>query len=138
MCWTCTFDGGVANAVVGRGDIPAIDWANDASAAMPTSPPAIRQQAHSLAQAMKAFGHPMFLLFDEEMNGTWYSVLAGPERQHGRELRRDVAARPRRLRLGRRHERDLGLVPEHRRSATAALTPSTSSTRATPTSTGPA
>ncbi len=29
------------------------------------------------AQAMKSFGHPMFLLFDEEMNGTWYSYSPG-------------------------------------------------------------
>ena len=57
----------------------------------------------------------MFLLFDEEMNGTWYPYSPGQNGNTRRGFRRDVAARPRRLRLGRRHQRHLGLVSEHRR-----------------------
>jgi hypothetical protein len=78
MCWTCSFDAGIAKAVVRRGDIPAIDWANDSSAA----DAAIASGQYdswltTQAQAMKAFGHPLFLLFDEEMNGTWYPYSPG-------------------------------------------------------------
>jgi hypothetical protein len=78
MCWTCTFDSGIANLVVGRGDIPAIDWANDSA----HTDAAIASGQYDAwittqAQAMKAFGHPLFLLFDEEMNGTWYPYSPG-------------------------------------------------------------
>ena len=78
MCWTCTFDSGVANLVVARGDIPAIDWANDSG----HTDAAIASGQYdswitTQAQAMKAFGHPLFLLFDEEMNGTWYPYSPG-------------------------------------------------------------
>jgi hypothetical protein len=79
MCWDCSFDSGVAAQVVARGNIPAIDWANygsttdadiaagkyDASIVIPK------------AQAIKNFGHPVFLLFDEEMNGSWYGYSPG-------------------------------------------------------------
>jgi hypothetical protein len=79
MCWDCSFDSGVAAQVVARGNIPAIDWANygsttdadiaagkyDASIVIPK------------AQAIKNFGQPVFLLFDEEMNGSWYGYSPG-------------------------------------------------------------
>jgi len=78
MCWTCTFDSGVANAVVGRGDIPAVDWSNDSSASdADIAAGKYDSQITAVAQAIKAFGHPMFLLFDEEMNGGWYSYAPG-------------------------------------------------------------
>ena len=78
MCWTCTFDSGVANAVVGRGDIPAVDWSNDSGASdADIAAGKYDSQITAVAQAMKAFGHPIFLLFDEEMNGTWYPYAVG-------------------------------------------------------------
>jgi chitodextrinase len=78
MCWTCTFDSGIANAVVARGDIPAVDWANDSSASdADVAAGKYDAQITKVAQAMAAFGHPLFLLFDEEMNGTWYPYSPG-------------------------------------------------------------
>ena len=69
------------------------------------------------AQAAKAWGHPFFLRFDWEMNGNWMPWGVGlQERQHGRELVRDVAARARHLHRRRGDERELGVVSEHRRS----------------------
>jgi Glycosyl hydrolase family 26/Fibronectin type III domain len=78
MCWTCSFDSGIANAVVARGDVPAIDWANDSSASdADIAAGKYDAQVKTVASAMAAFGHPMFLLFDEEMNGTWYPYSPG-------------------------------------------------------------
>jgi hypothetical protein len=78
MCWTCSFDSGIANTVVARGDIPAVDWANDSSALdADVAAGKYDAQITAVAQSMKAFGHPMFLLFDEEMNGTWYAYSPG-------------------------------------------------------------
>ena len=78
MCWTCSFDSGIANAVVARGDIPAVDWANSSSASdADIAAGKYDTQLRTVAQAMAAFGHPIFLLFDEEMNGTWYPYSPG-------------------------------------------------------------
>jgi hypothetical protein len=77
MCWTCNFDVDVARTVVQRGDIPAIDWstigATDADVASGKYDTWLKAQA----EAIKRFGHPLFLLFDEEMNGTWYPYSPG-------------------------------------------------------------
>jgi hypothetical protein len=78
QCWGCTFDSGIANVVVGRGDIPAVDWASDSSisdAAIASG--TADSYLTSMAVAMKAFAHPIFLLFDEEMNGSWYPYSPG-------------------------------------------------------------
>jgi hypothetical protein len=78
MCWTCAFDSAIATVVVGRGDIPAIDWSNDSSATdADIAAGKYDTQITAVAQAMKAFGHPMFLLFDEEMNANWYPYSPG-------------------------------------------------------------
>ena len=67
----------VAAKVVNRGDIPAVDWSTigvtDADVADGSDDDWLTTQA----QAMKNFGHPIFLLFDEEMNGTWYPYSPG-------------------------------------------------------------
>ena len=60
----------------------------------------------------------------------------GRQRQPARRVRRRLAPRPRHLHRGRRHQRDLGLVPQHR--VRNQLQASPRSTPATPTSTGPA
>ncbi len=65
------------NLVESRGDIPAIDMTTsdvtDASIANGT----YDSQITAWAQAAKSFGHPFFLLLDEEMNGTWYGYSPG-------------------------------------------------------------
>ncbi len=96
----------------------------------------------SQATAMKNFGHPMFLLFDEEMNGTWYPYSPGQEGN----TPADFVAMWRHVHdifaVGRSHQRHLGLVSEHRSIASptgqAPRHRSTSSIRAMRTSTGPA
>jgi Glycosyl hydrolase family 26 len=90
MCWTCTFDSGVAALVVGRGDIPAVDWANDSSASdADIAAGKYDSYITSQAQAMKSFAHPLFLLWDEEMNGSWYPYSPG---QNGNTAASFVAA----------------------------------------------
>ena len=64
-------------------------------------------------------------------------LARGRQRQQARRVRRRLAPRPRHLHLGRRHQRDLGLVPE-RRLHPQADPAGDGSTRATTTSTGPA
>ena len=77
MCWTCSFDGAIANVVAARGDIPAVDWNNTGVTDAAVASGQYDSWLTAQAQAMKSFGHPMFLLFDEEMNGTWYSYSPG-------------------------------------------------------------
>ena len=64
-------------------------------------------------------------------------LVGGRQRQQGRRIRRRLAPRPRHLHPGRRHQRDLGLVPQ-RRPGKPDAEPQLASTRATTTSTGPA
>jgi Glycosyl hydrolase family 26 len=77
MCWTCTFDAGVAAVVVARGDLPAVDWSNEGAADAQVAAGAYDTLLTAMAQSMRDFGHPLFLLFDEEMNGSWYGYSPG-------------------------------------------------------------
>src|SRR5579859_2152746 len=78
MCWTCGFDSMIANVVVNRGNTPAIDWSTSAGATnADIAAGKYDTNITSVAQAAKSFGHPMFLIFDEEMNGTWYPYSPG-------------------------------------------------------------
>jgi hypothetical protein len=78
MCWGCSFDSMIANVVVNRGNIPAIDWATSAGATnADIAAGKYDNYLTSIAQAAKNFAHPMFLIFDEEMNGTWYPYSPG-------------------------------------------------------------
>jgi hypothetical protein len=77
MCWGCSFDTGIANLVVSRGDIPAIDWSNGSVPDANVASGMYDSYLTAQAQAAKAFGHPLFILFDEEMNGTWYPYSPG-------------------------------------------------------------
>ena len=67
------------------------------------------------AEAARNWGHPFFLRFDWEMNGNWFPWAEARQRQHPGRLRRRLAPRARHLHRGRRHQRDLGLVPLRRR-----------------------
>ena len=60
------------------------------------------------------WGHPFFLRFDWEMNGFWFPWSEGVNGNKRRRIRRRLAPRPRHLHLSRRHQRDLGLVPQRR------------------------
>src|ERR1700730_7962053 len=72
MCWGCSFDSMLAPVVANRGNLPAIDWSTSASATnADIAAGKYDTYVSSIAQAAKNFGHPMFLIFDEEMNGTW-------------------------------------------------------------------
>jgi Glycosyl hydrolase family 26 len=77
QCNNCSFDAGIASVVVARGDIPSIDWttpsSNDAAVAAGT----YDAQLLTMAKAIAAFGHPIFLEPDVEMNGTWYGYSPG-------------------------------------------------------------
>lgn len=125
QCWECSFDSSVAEQVVARGDIPVLDWgtghisgyAPDAAVASGK----YDDQLATQAQALASFGHPIFLLFDEEMNGTWHPFSPG---QNGNTAA-DFVAMWRHvhdiLRTQRRREHHLGLGPDHRRRARSAL-----------------
>ena len=66
------------------------------------------------AEEAREWGHPFFLRFDWEMNGFWFPWSEGV---NGNKAGEYVAAWRhvhRHLHLGRRHQRDLGLVPERR------------------------
>lgn len=77
MCWTCGFDTDVAKLVVGRGDIPAVDWSTSGVSDADVASGKYDGWLTTQAKAMASFGHPLFVLFDEEMNGTWYSYSPG-------------------------------------------------------------
>jgi len=75
--WEQGFDVGVANLVEGRGDIPAIDMSTKNVALSAIASGSYDSSIRAWAQAAKAWGHPFFLLLDEEMNGTWYPYSPG-------------------------------------------------------------
>lgn len=75
--WNQSFDTGAANLVESRGDIPAIDMSTGSAALSSIASGAYDLSIILWAQAAKAFGHPFFLLLDEEMNGTWYPYSPG-------------------------------------------------------------
>jgi hypothetical protein len=77
MCWTCKFDPDAATKVVNRGDIPAVDWSTAGVTDADVAGGSYDAWLTAQAQAIKSFGHPIFLLFDEEMNGTWYPYSPG-------------------------------------------------------------
>ena len=77
QCWTCGFDSTIATTVVNRGDIPAVDWSNVGVTDADVASGRYDSWLMTQARAMRSFGHPLFLLFDEEMNGSWYSYSPG-------------------------------------------------------------
>ena len=129
-----------------HGTIPFLSWASQSVPSSLDQPDfnlsSITNGAHDayireFAEVAKEWGHPFFLRFDAEMNGFWFPWSEGVNGNKPRRIRRRLAPRPRHLHRGRRHQRDLGLVPERRLHpqpdpARGASTP------ATHTSTGPA
>jgi hypothetical protein len=79
MCWTCDFDPRVAAKVARGGAIPAVDWSTIGVSDADVANGRYDSWLTSQATAMRDFGRPMFLLFDEEMNGTWYSYSPGAD-----------------------------------------------------------
>jgi hypothetical protein len=75
--WISPFDPGTAALVVRRGDIPAIDMSTGDARLAAIAAGNYDASITAWAQAAKAFGHPFFLLLDEEMNGSWYPYSAG-------------------------------------------------------------
>ena len=65
------------------------------------------------ATGARNWGHPFFLRFAHEMNGDWYPWSENEERELGGAVCRRLATRPRHLRQGGRHQRDLGVEPQH-------------------------
>ena len=119
-------------AITGRSRFTNQPSVSAGSSTGPTTP----TSEHSPKQAAD-WGHwPFFLRFDWEMNGFWFPWNEGVNGnkpgefvaawRHVHDIFTEVG----------RHQRDLGLVPERRLHQR--LNRSGSSTRATPTSTGPA
>ena len=79
-----------------------------------TSPPArYDSYIRSFATAAKSWGHPFFLRFDAEMNVDWFpwaraSTATGPASSSPPGATSTTSSR------GGRHQRHLGLVPQHR------------------------
>jgi hypothetical protein len=75
--WEQPFDAPTANLVEARGDIPAIDMSTKGVALGAIAAGRFDSSISAWAQAAKAWGHPFFLLLNEEMNGTWYPYSPG-------------------------------------------------------------
>jgi hypothetical protein len=87
--WEAQFDINAAQLVTRRGAIAAIDMS---SQDVPLAQIAAGQYDSSIkswADAARQFGRPFFLLFDEEMNGTWYPYSPG---QNGNTVADYIAA----------------------------------------------
>jgi hypothetical protein len=87
--WLQGFDVGSANLVESRGDIPAIDMSTGSVSLSAIASGNYDSSITAWAQAAKSFGHPFFLVLDEEMNGTWYPYSPG---QNGNTAASFVAA----------------------------------------------
>lgn len=75
--WISQFDGHAAQLAVRRGAIPALDMSSEDAPLADVAAGRYDAGIKSWADAVRQFGHPLFLLFDEEMNGTWYQWSAG-------------------------------------------------------------
>ncbi len=124
-CSYYNFPAGEFNNIRSHGSIPFFSWG---SQSIPVSPNLSQPNfqlsdvisgAHdtyirSWATAAKNWGKPFFLRFNWEMNGGWFAWIGGRQRQQAGRVRRRLAPRARHLHRSRRHQRDLGLVPERR------------------------
>jgi chitodextrinase len=75
--WNQSFDTGAMKLVQSRGDIPAVDIGTGDTSLAAVAAGAYDSSITSWAQAAKAWGHPFFLILDEEMNGRWYGYSPG-------------------------------------------------------------
>ncbi len=67
----------------------------------------------SWAEGVKSLGFTIAIRFAHEMNGYWYPWAIFANGNKTSSVRPGLAARPRHLHSGRRHECDLGLVAKH-------------------------
>jgi Glycosyl hydrolase family 26 len=75
--WEQPFDPGTARLVVRRGAIPAIDVSTGSTSLTAIAQGKYDDSIAAWGRGARDFGYPFFLLFDEEMNGTWYPWSAG-------------------------------------------------------------
>jgi hypothetical protein len=87
--WLQGFDPGTANLVQRRGDLNAIDMSTGNVPLTDIANGDYDAAISTWAEAVKAWGHPLFLLLDEEMNGNWYPYSPG---QNGNTSAEFVAA----------------------------------------------
>ena len=111
------------NTIRSHGSIPFFNWGSESSPISKDAAELPAQGHHrrtydtyitNFATAAKNWGHPFFLRFDSEMNGSWspWGVLTNGN--SGERLRPRLAPRARHLHQRRRDQRHLGLVPQHR------------------------
>jgi hypothetical protein len=75
--WEQAFDGDAAQRAVQHGAVPAIDMSTRSVPLAQLAAGRYDESIETWAKAARAFGHPFFLLFDEEMNGNWYPWSPG-------------------------------------------------------------
>ena len=75
--WKASFDTNAADLVASRGAIPAIDVSTDDARLRDVADGRYDGSIRRWAEEARAFGHPFFLLFNEEMNGDWYPYAVG-------------------------------------------------------------
>jgi hypothetical protein len=75
--WDASFDMNAAQLVARRGAIAAIDMSSQDVSNAQIAAGQYDSSIKSWADAARQFGHPFFLLFDEEMNGNWYPYSPG-------------------------------------------------------------
>jgi beta-mannanase len=75
--WAASFDMNAAQLVAKRGAIAAIDMSSQEVPLAKIAAGRYDASIKAWADAARSFGHPFFLLFDEEMNGNWYPYSPG-------------------------------------------------------------
>lgn len=75
--WVAPFDVAAAQLVARRGAIAAIDMSSQDVPLAQIAAGRYDSSIKSWAESARRFGRPFFLLFDEEMNGTWYGYSPG-------------------------------------------------------------
>ena len=75
--WEQPFDSATADLAVRRGAIPAIDMSTRDAPLRAIVAGNYDTSIKAWADAARAWGHPFFLLLNEEMNGNWYPYGAG-------------------------------------------------------------
>jgi hypothetical protein len=75
--WDAPFDPSTMSLVTNRGDIPALDMSTGSTSLAAIGNGTYDDSIRAWAEAAKEWGHPFFLVLDEEMNGTWMPYSAG-------------------------------------------------------------
>ena len=134
------------NSIRSHGSIPFFSWASQSIPSTVNEPNfqladviagTYDSYIEKWATAARNWGHPFYLRFNWEMNGRWFPWSEGVNGNKSGEFVTAWRHVHDIFTSGRRDQRQLGLVPEHR-SRQHLPQPAARSTRATPTSTGPA